>query len=122
MSCPTPRPRVRGLMIVNAFLLTAKFKDLYQTLRASAEALGLALDMADNASLCATAESADLSMYDFVLFWDKDVRLASQLEARGLPVFNSASAILACDDKSLTYLAARRAGIPMPDTVLAPMT
>ncbi len=122
MHCPAPRPPMRGLMIVNAFLRTAKFFDLYQTLCASAGALGFVLDRADNASLCASVESADLSRYDFVLFWDKDVRLAAQLEARGLPVFNSASAILLSDDKSQTYLAARAAGLPTPDTILAPMT
>ena len=37
-------------------------------------------------------------------------------------VFNSADAILACDDKALTWLRLRRAGIPMPRTLLAPKT
>lgn len=59
---------------------------------------------------------------DFILFWDKDTRLARHLEQQGYPVFNSSEAIAACDDKSLTHLALMNAGIPMPRTIVAPMT
>jgi RimK family alpha-L-glutamate ligase len=58
----------------------------------------------------------------FILFWDKDVRLASYLEDLGYPVFNSSTAIAACDDKALTHLTLMKAGIPMPRTIIAPMT
>lgn len=59
---------------------------------------------------------------DFVLFWDKDVRLARALEACGFCVFNRADAIALCDDKAATHLMLAREGIPMPDTMVAPMT
>lgn len=59
---------------------------------------------------------------DFILFWDKDIRLASYLEQLGYPVFNSSEAIAICDDKSLTHMCLHKAGIPMPRTILAPMT
>ena len=59
---------------------------------------------------------------EFILFWDKDTRLARHLEQQGYPVFNSSKAIAACDDKSLTHLALMIAGIPMPRTIVAPMT
>ncbi len=57
---------------------------------------------------------------DFVLFWDKDVRLASHMERIGFRLFNSAFAIAACDDKSMTHRILSGHGIPMPDTLVAP--
>lgn len=60
-------------------------------------------------------------MPDFVLFWDKDVRLARMMEQAGFRLFNSASAIADCDDKSATHRVLSGRGIPMPDTLVAPM-
>ena len=57
---------------------------------------------------------------DFVLFWDKDLRLAAELERQGLRLYNSAASIEACDDKSLTWLICRHAGIPQPDSIISP--
>lgn len=37
-------------------------------------------------------------------------------------VFNSSESIRKCDDKALTYLSLKRAGVPMPRTILAPKT
>lgn len=87
-------------------------------------------DMNSNIKRDTRKQSSSLEEYkssfqirpDFVLFWDKDVRLARYLESKGLQVFNSANAIEACDDKSLTHLYLQSAGIPMPETILAPMT
>lgn len=112
----------RGLMVVNAFLRTTKFDDLYHILLASAQKAGMELDVMTNAELCSQTESPMLDDYDFVLFWDKDVQLAMQLEARGMKLFNSAQSILWCDDKALTFLKLKEAGVPMPRTILAPKT
>ncbi|MCL2488236.1 MAG: RimK family alpha-L-glutamate ligase [Oscillospiraceae bacterium] len=59
---------------------------------------------------------------DFVLFWDKDVRLARAMEAAGWRLFNRAEAVALCDDKAATHLRLAAVGIPMPATVTAPMT
>lgn len=114
----------KGLMVVNAFLRTTKFDDLYRTLQAAAEAAQMALDVATNAELSCVVDTPSFhpEAYDFVLFWDKDVQLAMQLETRGLRVFNSAQSILWCDDKALTYLKLRQAGLSLPRTILAPKT
>ena len=112
----------RGLMVVNAFLRTTKFDDLYHILLEAAQKAGMALDVMTNAELCCKTDSTELDGYDFVLFWDKDVQLAMQLEARGMKLFNSAHSILWCDDKALTYLKLKEAGVPMPRTILAPKT
>lgn len=113
-----------GLMVVNAFLRTTKFDDIYHTLLCAAHGVGMELDVRTNAELCCAVggPAFDPQAFDFVLFWDKDVQLAAQLEDLGMRVFNSADAILACDDKALTYLRLKRAGLPMPRTILAPKT
>ena len=112
----------RGLMVVNAFLRTTKFDELYHILLAAAQKNGMALDVMTNAELCCRVDSPELDAYDFVLFWDKDVQLATQLENRGLRLFNSAQSILLCDDKALTSLRLKKASVPMPRTILAPKT
>lgn len=113
---------LHGLMVVNAFLRTTKFDDLYTILLSAAQKQGMALDVRTNAELCCHVDDPDLKVYDFVVFWDKDVQLARQLELRGMRLFNSMLSILLCDDKALTYLALKQAGIPMPKTILAPKT
>lgn len=75
------------------------------------------------APLCVTApDGRELSKGDFVLFWDKDTRLAKALESVGVRVYNSAKAIEVCDDKSETHRVLSAAGVLQPETLLAPMT
>lgn len=115
---------MRGLMVVNAFLRITKFDDIYHTLLSSAHECGMDLQVMTNSELSPIVGSPAFhhTDYDFVLFWDKDIKLAMQLEALGLRLFNSADSIFKCDDKSLTYLTLKRIGIPMPETIIAPMT
>lgn len=114
----------RGLMVVNAFLKTNKFDEIYLTLLEAAKLSGMELEVKTNAELCVELCSDGFSpdSYDFVLFWDKDVQLAMRLEQMGLRLFNSADSIMRCDDKALTWLSLRDKGIPMPPTVIAPKT
>ena len=106
----------KGLMVVNAFLRTTKFDDLYHILLDAAQQCGMELDVATNAELSpiVSTYAFDPSQYDFVL--------AAQLENLGMWVFNSAQSILWCDDKAQTYLQLKPHGIPMPCTILAPKT
>ena len=115
---------LHGLMVVNAFLRTTKFDELYHILLDAARVCDMALAVHTNAELSPIVESPafDAAAYDFVLFWDKDVHLAAQLVQRGLPVFNSPESITLCDDKALTYLTLQKAGLPMPRTILVPKT
>ncbi len=59
--------------------------------------------------------------YDFILFWDKDVRLAAELERIGYRVMNGAEAIADCDDKARTYLKLMHHGIPQPLSICSPL-
>lgn len=114
-----------GLLVVNAFLKTNKFDDIYQTLSKAAEEKHIRLDVMTNAEVTGLfcQKETSLGQYDFCLFWDKDVQLAMLLEQSGLRLFNSASAILKCDDKAMTWLSLRNCKeITLPDTILAPKT
>lgn len=56
----------------------------------------------------------------FVLFFDKDIRLAQLLEAIGIKVFNNSKAIEICDDKTLTQIVLSKNGIKTPKTIVCP--
>lgn len=58
---------------------------------------------------------------DFAVFWDKDVTLCRAMERAGLRCFNTADAIAACDDKAETYARLSETGLPLADTVTAPL-
>ncbi len=109
-------------LVVNAFLQTPKFQQLYTLLQTAAKGQGVDLQIKTNAQLCFTLQGAPeaLARPEFVLFWDKDVLLAQRLEDLGLPVYNSAKAIAVCDDKNLTAYACRR--LPSPKTIPVPFT
>lgn len=60
------------------------------------------------------------SLPGFVIFTDKDVYLAKQLELLGVRVFNSAKAIEVSDNKITTYQVLAQHNIRIPQTVIAP--
>ena len=161
---------MNGWLIVNGFLQSSKFDDLYRLLAEAFQAQGATLTVFPNTAF-ATPLTPLMALKplrplkpleplrplkplksleplrplkplkplmplkpleplrplkslkpDFVLFWDKDVALAQRLEAAGLPVFNSATAIATCDDKIKTALALARQGVVLPRTIFAPKT
>lgn len=115
---------MKGYLVVNHFLKSPKFTELYEWLIASASRMGMELIVKTNVE-CMTClgigepKEEDIS---FILFWDKDIKLARIFEARGYAVFNGADAIATCDDKALTHIVLEKAGIPMPKTWISPMT
>jgi len=111
-----------GWLVVNHFLATAKFTEHYQWLKEAASRRGISLLLKTGCDLLGEKGRTEMAEKpDFVLFWDKDVRLAAQLEKAGLRLYNNARAIALCDDKSLTQLMLEHE-IAMPKTVIAPMT
>ena len=115
----------KGYNIINGFLREEKFFSLYSALKQSADKAGLQLELKTNIELMCDIASgktvANEALPPFAIFWDKDVRLAKTLEAAGMKLFNSASAIELCDDKSLTHIALMNR-VPQPKTVLIPLT
>ncbi len=73
-------------------------------------------------TLAPTVSVSPFETEDVVLFWDKDTRLARALEACGIAVYNSADSVALCDDKSAMHRVLAQHGIPMPKTLLAPMS
>ena len=59
--------------------------------------------------------------YGCCVFLDKDISVARMLEKGGLRLFNSADSIKKCDDKLLTHVELADCGIPMPDSIYAPL-
>ena len=115
-------------LVVNEFLHSNKFNEIHNWLLEAAKKQEISMQIKTNAELLIDlAQNLEGKLLhkkevDFVLFWDKDVRLAAYLEQLGYSVFNSSKAIGICDDKSLTHLALMSAGIRMPRTIIAPMT
>ncbi|MEI6352777.1 MAG: RimK family alpha-L-glutamate ligase [Candidatus Nomurabacteria bacterium] len=58
--------------------------------------------------------------FNFVIFLDKDIRLARLLELNNFKVFNSSKAIEICDDKTLTQIVLSENNIPTPKTIISP--
>lgn len=106
---------MEGTLIVNHGLTGEKYGEQTALYTKAAEELGIRLHVFTNAQRPETYG-------DFVLFLDKDVILARTLELAGIPVFNSASSIALCDDKARTWLALCQSGLPMPKTLVVPMT
>ncbi len=113
---------MQGWLIVNAFLNTDKFQEIYGMLRSSAEREGIRLDMKTASELRCPVGERFPALPDFAIFWDKDVYLAKQLEGAGLRLFNSAEAVLLCDNKALTALQLAGHQVPAPRTILSPKT
>ena len=113
---------MQGWLVVNGFLQSNKFQELYGYLGRAAAQEGIQLSLKSSSLLCACLED-ELKVYapDFVIFWDKDYLLAKRLEQAGIPLFNSAEAMRVCDDKMLTSVALQ-GKVCMPKTVLAPKT
>ena len=111
---------LEALFIENAFWQSSATHWLKQTLMQAAAAQGMQLLVRSNADFLRGGSLDDLP--PLALFWDKDVRLANLLEAKGLRLFNQAEAIRICDDKTLTYVALQSLDVPMPDTLLCPTT
>lgn len=132
----------KGLLITNCFLRTDKFVEHYEWLSSAAHARGITLDLWDNASLpiwygeqACSSLAEQMRPYQFVLYWDKDVRLGRYLmlvcEGLDIPIYNSVEAMAVCDDKSETYRVLQqwneqaihqREQIPILPTIVAPMT
>lgn len=111
-----------GWIVVNSFVESAKFQELYSLLLESAKKRGIALDLKKGHDIITAVGDGFDSLPDFAIFWDKDIFLAELLEEAGVRLFNSSRAIDLCDNKAKTYMALVNGGVSIPDTVIAPKT
>lgn len=126
---------MHGWIIYNG-QLGEKFIDFANWLKSAAERKNIAATLYKNNEMITflnghstdflqndkTRESRSLHerLPDFVLFIDKDIYLARQFELIGIPVFNSAWAIEASDDKISTYQMLTAHHLPIPKTIVKP--
>lgn len=118
----------QGWVVYNGNLLEHKFIDTACWFHEAAQRKGLNTIMVKNNEILPLISGGQVLLAgpyagihpDFVIFLDKDIRLAAHLEKMGIRVFNSSSAITVCDDKALTYQALAGHQVPMPRTILAP--
>lgn len=118
-----------GYVIYNGFWNTVPPDPAHRMVQAAVEH-GVHLTVLPNTALLLSVaplsvlrpDGTAFSQADYVLFWDKDTRLAHALESVGTRVYNTARAIEQCDDKSETHRLLAAAHIPQPETLLAPMT
>ena len=113
---------MRGWLIVNSFVDSEKFFEIYDLIREQALSRDIEMEIKRTDQLMCSVQSdfKDLDLPDFSVFWDKDILLARRLEEAGVRLFNSASSIENCDNKALTCLFLKKAGIPFPTTFFSP--
>ena len=116
-----------GYIVYNGFWNPHTPPDPVQRLQAAARQRGWTLRPIPNTALPIVVSPSGAAVPgmcpgDVALFWDKDIRLGQALTAMGVHLYNPIDAVAVCDDKGATHLALAAQGIPMPRTLLAPMT
>lgn len=120
--------QLHGWIIYNGHLPGDRFLNQARMYEKAAIDRGIFVNVLKNNALLSLLQtnSVDLlqvdvgELPDFVVFLDKDIYLAKQLELRGISVFNSASAIETSDDKIATYQLLAGQNLPIPKTIIAP--
>ena len=118
---------MNGAVVINGYLRGRSFEEPAEMIIRAAERRNIGMRKFYNSELSfpiGEIESISdiLKGIDFVVFWDKDVNLAKNLEVCDIPVFNCSECIRLCDDKSLTHLVLADWGVPSIRTLTSPMT
>lgn len=117
-----------GWIIYNGHLPSNDFVDFAEWLHDAGNRLNLSTEIVANNDLLTYLTNYSLELIDqnnktlpdFVIFTDKDIYLAKQLELLGVRVFNSAEAIEISDDKIKTYQLLAKQQLPIPKTIITP--
>ena len=115
-----------GWIIYNGDLPGFKFLDFAEMLQTAAGKLNSKAKIIKNNDLLSLLTTSTLDVLsemplpDYVVFTDKDIYLAKQLEYLGVPVFNRAESIAVSDDKIATYQMLAKLQLPIPKTIIAP--
>ncbi len=112
----------KGLVVVNAYEVFPSVSHMVKRLQEEFGIFNVALKVKTSADCLAIIKDDQEPLdYDFGIFLDKDIYVATMLEKRGLRLFNSAASIFATDDKMRTHILLSDSGIKMPKTVSAPL-
>ena len=115
----------RGLIITNAFSLTDSTKKVLERYYEEFKNLNVVIDHKTNKEVLVYLDNdklkANLDIYDFILYLDKDKHISKMLEKMGYHLFNNSDAIEISDDKMLTHIALSNNKIKMPKTISSPL-
>lgn len=119
---------LHGWIIYNGNLPGNKFLDFAEWIQDAATRKNSMTTIYKNNDLLSYLTSNQLGLLrqpteklpDYVVFADKDIYLAKQLELLGVRVFNCARAIEVSDDKITSYQLLSQQNLPIPKTVIAP--
>lgn len=122
------RDKMYGFLIVNEYLNTNKFNELYDMFYTASRKHSVRLEKYTNADFLVRLDRSEVDSDafnngdpDFIIFFDKDIALCKALEARGIRVFNGSEAIRICDSKLLNARALADK-VKMPETYAVPFT
>ena len=113
---------MKGWLIINTFMASQKFENLYKLLSDAFNKHGVSLEIKKAEDVSLEVNKPIKEKPDFAIFWDKDIYLAERLEQNGIRLFNNARAVELCDNKILMYQALAKANIRIPRTFIAPKT
>lgn len=106
-------------VIYNGSLISEKFVDQAELVAEAARRAGVETRIMKNNDAVMDL-SADMELPDFAVMLDKDILLGYFLKSRGVPVYNDPAIIDLCDNKAKQYIALAAAGVPIPETIIAP--
>ena len=113
---------MRYIIIVNAYIRNKSQLHQAQRIAEELKHIGVQCEIIRNVNLAKIKDGKVFAQHDCVcIFLDKDKAAARLLEKSGVKLFNCAEAIENCDDKMLTHIALANNGIPMPDSIYAPL-
>lgn len=107
--------------ITNKYFVSDSFVDMKKLIFLSAKKHNIEILEYNNVDIINILSKPNFTKPDFVLFWDKDVKLAKYIENMGIKVYNNSESIKVCDDKSLTYISLKNKNIKMPKTIFSPL-
>ena len=114
---------MNGIIIVNQELGHNKYK--IERFNEEFSKLGVSLSVFVNNGTLAVIKDSNIEIKlpksDFVIYLDKDIYLARELEKAGYRLFNKADFIKLCDDKMLTNIMCANHEIEMPKTIAGPL-
>lgn len=118
---------MKGVVIINAYPNGEKFYRQGERVADALTKIGIPTDVLKNGEVCANVQANGeirnnvCGKYNFAVYLDKDKYLGKMLEISGLRLFNSATSVEICDDKMLTYLALSKRGLPLVESIPAPL-
>lgn len=115
---------MKCLIVINAFDKGASQQRKLARITDELRAAGVEYEVVSNDRLLAVITDGAVDSRvkaDFCFYLDKDKYVAQLLEKHGLRLFNSAEAMAICDDKMQTHIRLVGSGVPMPDTISAPL-